>query len=67
MSDTRDSDNGFVRSCGNVFADMGLEDAAELMARARRDHAARKLLKDKRLEQREIADRSSPGRNRAGC
>jgi len=44
MSDTQDSEEGFVRSCGNVFADMGLADADELLERARRDHAARKVL-----------------------
>ena len=43
MSDTQDSEEGFVRSCGNVFADMGLADADELLERARRDHAARKV------------------------
>ncbi len=33
-----------VRGSGNVFADMGLEDAEELMIRAQLGHAVREIL-----------------------
>ncbi len=33
---------------GNVFADMGLEDAEELMIRAQLGHAVRKILEEKK-------------------
>ncbi len=41
---------------GNVFADMGLEDAEELMIRAQLGHAVRKILEGKRLKQREVSE-----------
>ena len=44
-----------VQSSRNVFADMGLEDADELMIRAQLGQAVRKILQEKALEQREIA------------
>jgi predicted XRE-type DNA-binding protein len=50
------SKDDFVKSSGNVFADMGLEDADELMARAQLGHAVRKILEEKALKQRESAD-----------
>jgi predicted XRE-type DNA-binding protein len=46
----------FVQSSGNVFADMELEDAEELMIRAQLGQAARSILEDQRKKQREIAD-----------
>lgn len=49
------SKDDFVKSSGNVFADMGLEDADELMARAQLGYAVRKLLEEKNLKQRELA------------
>ena len=45
----------FVRSSGNVFADMGLDDADELLIRAQLGQSIRKILKEKDLKQREIA------------
>ncbi len=44
-----------VKSSGNVFADMGLEDAEELIIRAQLGYAVRKILKEKPRKQREIA------------
>ncbi len=49
------SKDDFVPSTGNVFADMGLEDADELMIRAQLGQAVRKILQEKALKQREIA------------
>lgn len=39
---------------GNVFADLGLGDAEELLARAQLGHAVRVILEPKKLKQREI-------------
>jgi len=50
------STNDFVESGGNVFADMGLEDAEELMIRAQLGHAVRKILEGTKRKQREIAE-----------
>lgn len=41
---------------GNVFADMGLEDAQELMIRAQLGHAVRKILEEKKRKQREVSE-----------
>lgn len=46
----------FKKSSGNVFADMGLEDADELMVRAQIGHAVRMILKEKSYKQREISE-----------
>ena len=46
----------FKKSSGNVFADMGLEDADELMVRAQIGHAVRMILKEKAYKQREISE-----------
>lgn len=46
----------FVKSTGNVFSDMGLEDAEELMIRAQLGHAVRTILEGQKKKQREIAD-----------
>jgi predicted XRE-type DNA-binding protein len=40
---------------GNVFANLGLDDADELLTRAQLGHAVRLILKAKKLKQREIA------------
>ena len=40
---------------GNVFADLGLEDAEELLVRAKLGHSVRMILTKKKLKQREIA------------
>ncbi|MGA2404015.1 MAG: helix-turn-helix transcriptional regulator [Syntrophobacteraceae bacterium] len=45
----------FEEGSGNVFADLGLEDANELFARAQLGFHVHKLLKSKGLKQREIA------------
>jgi predicted XRE-type DNA-binding protein len=44
-----------VRSSGNVFADMGLPDAAELDTKARLGAALNVIVKRKRLTQAEVA------------
>lgn len=49
------SKDEFVESSGNVFADMGLEDADELMARAELGYAVRKRAQENGLKQRELA------------
>ena len=49
------SKEDFVQSSGNVFADMDLEDADELMIRAQLGQAVRKILEEKGGKQREIA------------
>lgn len=46
----------FVKSSGNVFADMGLDDADELIIRAQLGQAVRQLLEAKNSKQREIAE-----------
>jgi predicted XRE-type DNA-binding protein len=40
---------------GNVFADLGLEHAEELLTRAKLGHTVRMLLEKKKLKRREIA------------
>jgi predicted XRE-type DNA-binding protein len=42
-------------SGGNVFADLGLDDADELFARAQIGYCVHKILQVKKLKQREIA------------
>lgn len=42
-------------SSGNVFADMGLDDADELLTRAELGHSVRMILKQRKLKQRDIA------------
>lgn len=46
----------FTESSGNVFADMGLDDADELLTRAKLGYAVRKILENRNLKQQEIAD-----------
>ncbi|HTW94475.1 MAG TPA: helix-turn-helix transcriptional regulator [Tepidisphaeraceae bacterium] len=46
---------GLGESSRNVFADLGLEDADELFARAKIGFHVFQVLKDKKLPQREIA------------
>lgn len=46
----------FEKSTGNVFADLELEDAEELQARGLIGFHVIKLLKDKDMKQREIAE-----------
>ena len=44
----------FEESSGNVFADIGLNDADELLTRAKLGHSVRLILEKKKLKQREI-------------
>jgi len=45
----------YEESSGNIFADLGLEDADELLTRAKLGSAVRQLLQQRQLKQREIA------------
>ena len=45
----------FVKSSGNVFADLDLEDAEELLTRAKLGAAVRNILENRNLKQQEIA------------
>ncbi len=44
----------FEESSGSVFADMGLDDADELLTRAKLGYSVRMILEKKKLKQREI-------------
>jgi predicted XRE-type DNA-binding protein len=55
MSKKKHAHIEFEDSSGNVFADLGLEDADELFARSRLGFHVYTLLKDRKLKQREIA------------
>lgn len=46
----------FEEGSGSVHADLGLEDADELFTRARIGFHIHKILEDKKLKQREIAE-----------
>jgi len=46
----------FEESSGNVFADLGLEDAEELFTRGKIGIQVLRLLKQRNLKQREISD-----------
>ena len=46
----------FQESSGNVFADLGLKDSDQLLARAQIGFYVFKILEDKKLKQREIAE-----------
>jgi len=41
---------------GNVFADLGLDDADELLTRAKLGHTVRMILEERSLKQKEISD-----------
>src|SRR5260370_41778911 len=45
----------FEEGSGNIFADLGLEDAGELYTRAQIGVHVFKILKDKKLRQREVS------------
>lgn len=51
----REATNKITRSSGNVFADMGLPDAAELDTKARLGAAINLIVERKRLTQTEVA------------
>lgn len=44
----------FTKSSGNVFADMGLQDAEELLTRAKLGVTVRRILESRNLKQQEI-------------
>ncbi len=49
------SDNDFEKGSGNVYADLGLDDANELFARSQMGFHIYQILKTRKLKQREIA------------
>ena len=53
--DPQDEKIEFKESSGNVFADLGLEDAEELFVRAKIGFFVFRILEEKELKQREIA------------
>ena len=55
MSTKRRKSTRFEAGSGNVFADLGLKDADQLMARSQIGFHVFKILEQKRLKQREIA------------
>jgi predicted XRE-type DNA-binding protein len=55
MSTKRRKPIEFEEGSGNIFADLGLEDASELYTRAQIGVHVFKILKDKKLKQREIS------------
>lgn len=46
----------FIKSSGNVFADLDLEDAEELLTRAKLGIAVRRILESRNLKQQEIVE-----------
>lgn len=46
----------FIKSSGNIFADMELEDAEELLTRAKLGATVRQILESRNLKQQEIAN-----------
>ncbi len=46
----------FTKSSGNVFADLDLEDAEELLTRAKLGIAVRRILESRNLKQQEIVE-----------
>ena len=55
MSDSLEQE-AYIDGSGNVFADMGLDDADELLLRAQLGYSVRQILKDRNLKQREISE-----------
>lgn len=55
------ADETITRSCGNVFADLDLDDADERETKARLAHVINGLLKNLRLSQSAAADRLDVG------
>ena len=55
MKNNNRAKTAFEEGSGNVFADLGLEDADELLARAKIGFHVYQILKQKKLPQREIA------------
>ncbi len=55
MNSKKESEIEFEEGSGNIFADLGLEDADELFARAQIGICVFKILKEKKLKQKEVA------------
>ena len=55
MKDKEPDKIEFERGCGNVFADLGLDDADERLARAKLGFHVYKILTDRELGESEIA------------
>jgi predicted XRE-type DNA-binding protein len=55
MRENKQQETEFEEGFGNVFADLGLEDADELYSRAQLGFHVYKLVKERDLKQREIA------------
>ena len=55
MSESKHADMKHEEGSGNVFADLGLEDADELYARAQLGFHVQKLILARKLRQQEIA------------
>ena len=55
MKHDEQAEGGFEAGSGNVFADLGLEDADELYARSQIGFHVHSILNDRKLRQREIA------------
>jgi len=53
---SRKQETGYEIGSGNVFADLELDDADELLTRAKLGHTVRLILKERKLKQREIAN-----------
>ena len=53
---TRKKDSDYESGSGNVFADLGLDDADELLTRTQLGHTVRLIVKTRKLKQREIAE-----------
>lgn len=51
---SRKKTDAYEVGSGNVFADLGLDDADELLTRAKLGHTVRRILTKKKLKQREI-------------
>ena len=56
MSNKKHTNIVFEEGSGNVFADLELEDSAELLLRSQIGYYVFKILEDRALKQREIAD-----------
>ena len=56
MKNKDNGDTAFEDGSGNVFADLGLDDADGRLARAKIGFHVYKILADRKLKQREIAD-----------
>jgi predicted XRE-type DNA-binding protein len=56
MSTKKKTPIKFEQGSGNIFADLGLKDSDQLLARAQIGYYVFKILEDRKLKQREISD-----------